>query len=123
MSTHHDNPLDGMAAPAAPAGLRATVLREARAAAHAKLAPDIWTRLWESRTARIAWALTLAGLVLANVGISLDDPPRARSALYEPELAEIVDLPRLKLDVGARSLGRSEPAGDSDDSDENKERS
>jgi hypothetical protein len=66
--------------------------------------PDLWSRLWESRAARLAWAAAVATLLLGHVVLSLPGrPPAPRpaaplmlaSATPDPELAEAVTLPRL----------------------------
>jgi hypothetical protein len=98
--------LDRVEPPHPPSDLEARSLAEARAAmARPAVRTDLWTRLWNSRTARLAWAAAVAALVLGHVILSV--PARVGSArpgapLYlagnalDPELAEATELPRLR---------------------------
>lgn len=72
-----DFPFSGLAPPDPPAELRGRVLALAREALAEPAAPDVWTRIWESRPLRIAWAVAAALLVLANVGVSVRRPSSA----------------------------------------------
>ena len=122
-----DRLLGRLQLPFPPADLRARSLAAARTAmvrpAHR---PDRWTRLWENRVARLAWAAAVAGLVLGHLALSL---PRHRAttrsgtavllagALPDVELAETAALPRLRsgrlpqLDppIGPRPAAPAEP--------------
>ena len=71
-----------------------------------------WTRIWESRPVRLAWAATVAGLLLAHALIPTVPRPVPAAAQgfslhhlsqsTEEEIRVIATLPRLDLD--ARSL-------------------
>lgn len=98
--------LDSVEPPAPPAGLEARSLAAAcTALARAARRPDLWTRLWESRPARLAWAATLAALVLGHVALSrprpgVDAQPALPAflagSIRDAELAEVATLPRLR---------------------------
>lgn len=119
---HH---LSSFEAPLPPASLRTRSLTAARAAmAGAEGRTDLWTRLRQSRAARVAWAAAVAGLVLAHVVLSVparSTPARRRSPLVlsgipqDPELEATVALPRLRsnrlpqLDVSPKAVS-AEPA-------------
>ncbi len=68
-------PFTGLAPPGPPAEMREKVLAVAREALAREAVPDVWTRIWESRPLRLAWAAAAALLVMANVGISMRRPP------------------------------------------------
>jgi hypothetical protein len=75
----HDPPPDefpfaGLTPPDPPAEMREKVLAVARRALAREAVPDVWTRIWESRPLRIAWAVAAVLLVIANVGISMRRP-------------------------------------------------
>jgi hypothetical protein len=98
--------LDRVELPPPPADLEARSLAAARTAmARTPVRPDLWTRLWDSRPARLAWAAAVAGLVLGHVVLSLPDRPVAArlgpplllaGAPPDHELAEATELPRLR---------------------------
>jgi hypothetical protein len=98
--------LDRVEPPAPPTELEGRSLAAARTAmARPAARTDIWTRLWESRTARFAWAAALAALVLGHVILSVparEGTARPGAHLYlagnvlDPELAEATELPRLR---------------------------
>jgi len=113
---HADAParlLSGLVPPCPPAGLRARCLEAARRAAvaqpgasapQAAQGPDLWSRLWESRPLRLAWAATVTGLIVANGVLSLprwtapvstESPFLVAAASREPELAAVIDLPAM----------------------------
>lgn len=77
------SPFGDLRPPGAPAGLRRRTLAEAGAAARASAGeaarpgrPGLTDLLWESRPVRLAWALSLAALVGANLYLD-HDPGRA----------------------------------------------
>jgi hypothetical protein len=77
----HDPPPDefpfaGLSPPGPPAEMREKVLAVAREALAREAVPDVWTRIWESRSLRLAWAAAAALLLMANVGISVSRLPR-----------------------------------------------
>ncbi len=96
----NDDPLlRGFTPPAVPEGLRETSLAAARAALAAPTRPDVWTRLLASRSARLAWAASVATLGLANAMLPRivkhgETPIASTTARPDPELAAIARLPR-----------------------------
>lgn len=111
-------PLAGLAPPAAPPELREKVLAAARAALlEPPPSPDAWSRLWESRVARLAWAaavlLLLGGHALVSRSHEDRTPAPTSTALADAtrstdaEIAAIGRLPRLDLD--ARPLSAEPP--------------
>ena len=71
----------GLGPPPPPAGLRARAIGAARERMAAAPAPDLWSKIWNNRTLRLAWAaavvLLLAGHVL--VGSKLDPAVTSRT--------------------------------------------
>ena len=70
--------------------------------------PDIWSKVWTSRTFRLAWVAGVAALVASHLAIPFEHavrpegfavPVRIASAHDSDELAEIVDLPRINHDL------------------------
>jgi hypothetical protein len=99
--------------PAPPAALRSRTLATARQAVTTD-GSDAWTRLWQSRAARLAWAACLGCLLLGHavlgLGPSAGLAPTAMplAAAAEPELAEWVELPRLTAELpGFEQVGRT----------------
>ena len=95
-----DDLFHGLEPPVPPATLRADALAAAAAALAAPPRPDVWARLLASRTARVAWAASVAALAAANVLLSRRTPPPLPAASAAPgrpdaELAAIARLPRL----------------------------
>jgi hypothetical protein len=87
-----------------PAHLRARVLALERAAVQRADPPDVWARLWKSRSLRLAWTAAILLLVLAHTAISLPSRARPISAgirdasmgrPQDPELEALLRLPRL----------------------------
>ncbi len=81
-------PFEGLAPPGPPEGLRAQVLARAREALEQEAGRDVWTRIWESRSLRLAWAAAAALLVLANVGWSVRRPTALEAASRTGSRAE-----------------------------------
>lgn len=96
--------------PEPPRGLQEKALRGAREALAREAGRDIWTRIWESRPLRLAWAVSVVVLVICHAGItgvrSARTPAvgQTTGAAREGngELAAIGRLPR--LNEGARPL-------------------
>jgi len=119
--------LERFETPDPPAGLRARSLAAARLAmAQPAPRPDRWTRLWQSRAARLAWAAAVVVLVLGHVALSMPPHPTTvrpgtslllAGSIPDLELAATVTLPRLRsnrlpqLDVTIRTVP-AEPAGE-----------
>ncbi len=81
----HDRPpgeplFEGLAPPGPPEDLRGKALALAREALEQEAVRDVWTRIWESRSLRLAWAVAAALLVLANVGWSVRRPTALEAA-------------------------------------------
>jgi hypothetical protein len=102
--------LAGLGPPQLPRGLQEKTLRGAREALARAAGPDSWTRIWESRPLRVAWAVSAGMLVICHIGItglrSARTPPAGQTAQAaregNGELAAIGRLPR--VDDGARPL-------------------
>jgi hypothetical protein len=102
--------LAGLTPPEPPRGLHERVLRGARQALAREAGRDVWTRILESRPLRVAWAVSVAVLVLCHVGITetrSGPASAARQAAQSAregngELAAFGRLPR--LDENARPL-------------------
>jgi hypothetical protein len=83
--------------------LQESVLSGARAALTREAARDAWTRVWESRPLRIAWAVAVVVLVICHAGITELRSASARAGTQTAravregngELAAIARLPRL----------------------------
>lgn len=107
--------LDRLRPPEPPARLRERTLAAAAAVLRSDAEIDIWFRLWSSRPLRMAWAVAVSGLVLANVAVTLRPGP-STGAHRMPlavsgyqlagelagELAEIAELPRIEPGALAR---------------------
>lgn len=102
--------LAGLSPAEPPRGLQEQVLRGARQALAREAGRDVWTRLWESRPLRVAWAVSIVVLVACHVGLtelrSGRTPIAAQTARAarggNGELAAFGGLPR--LDEKARPL-------------------
>ena len=100
-------PFRGLKVPEPPEGMRHQVLDRAREALAREPRLDIWSRIWESRTARLAWGTSVLALAVGHLAVPTDGPApamepsvlaSAESTKHE-ELADIIDLPRLSLDA------------------------
>jgi hypothetical protein len=125
MSANKD-PFPEMRVPEPPEDLRDQALSRARQAMERGPRHDLWTSVWESRQARLAWGASILALAVGHLAVPPGDPGRAMepSALariesdYREELADITNLPRLSLD--ARSITDSIRApGDVETDEEN----
>jgi hypothetical protein len=102
--------LAGLSPPEPPPGLQERTLRGARQVLTREAARDVWTRIWESRPLRIAWAVSVVVLVLCHFSItelrSVSGKAGTQTAGVardgNGELAAIARLPR--LDGNARPL-------------------
>lgn len=115
MNEHPIDPrLAGAAPPGPPERLRAAALAAAERAWD--LRPDLWTRLWESRPLRFAWAAAVLALVASHAVLSVADrraaarthtatapsrsPERLPAVVVSPaaqDLGEIADVLRLRI--------------------------
>lgn len=62
--------MEGLAPPQPPPDLRSTVLAAARARMAAEPIPDIWSRAWNHRGLRLAWAATVVLLVAGHAMVA-----------------------------------------------------
>ncbi len=100
--------LAGTVPPALPEHLRAAVLAAAERSWDAR--PDLWTRLWESRSARLTWAAAVVALAVGNLLLPNPEPrpaaagarttgggPETLARPAEPELEEATGTLRLRI--------------------------
>ena len=107
MNQERDFMSDGLTPPVPPSELRGRVLTAARDAMARGDSPDMWTRIWESRPARLAWAASIGALIFAHlvIGGSVSagpaEPafPLAAAAGSNDELSEIIGLQRMTADL------------------------
>jgi hypothetical protein len=108
----------GLQVPGPTDDLRRQVLERATQSMGSKPRRDRWVRLWESKTARLAWAALVLALVVGHlllpaggggspprVRLAQDTPPARAGATagrtdvgYRDELSVIADLPKLSLE-------------------------
>lgn len=81
-----ETPFSGLLPPAPPAALRGRVLLKARVALAREGVSDVWTRIWEYRPLRVAWAAATLLLVVAHLVITVRPPALGRRA-SEPAAA------------------------------------
>lgn len=102
--THQPDPLfENLAPPDPSPELRQRTLAVAREALGRAESSDIWTRVWNSRSAHLAWAASIGVLVFGHLvvgdalrsGSASPALPLAAAAGANDELAEVVDLGRL----------------------------
>lgn len=83
-------PFSGLTSPRTPEELRARVLRTCRLASFQPRSRI--DRLWESTPLRLAWALSLAGLLLATAFFELSIPtPSLKTAIGTAEAGHVDD--------------------------------
>jgi len=89
-------PFEELEVPRPPAALRERVLKAAGAALARDPAPDVWSRVWESRPARLAWAVSVAGLLVSHAYITpRESAPRETASFDKEEITELARLPRI----------------------------
>ena len=100
--------LDGLEPPGPPPELRNRVLGATTESRADVVHADRWTRLWQNRALRLAWAASVVGLVAAHLLISVSperqavaSPQALNRAFGEPdaELVSISTLPRFGYNV------------------------
>jgi anti-sigma-K factor RskA len=113
-----DSLLGDLDTPEPPSALKSMVLQATAEALNRPPAPDIWTRIWDSRPLRLAWAATVSALIAGHLAVTAvqqqpEPPAMTVSNLTEvdQELAEISDLPRLRLAVRPLSESYSGESG------------
>ncbi len=87
--------LSGFEPPHAPPGLREAALREGRRGMLSPTSPDVWSRLWRSPAARLAWGAAVLLLAFAHARIPHESRIDVTTAGLEPELSEVVKLSRI----------------------------
>lgn len=105
-----ESPLRGLDPPHPPRELRARVLDAARTGARVGPAADAWSRLWHSRSLRLAWAGTVLLLLAGHAAVSLDRSA-VRAAFRPDRVAErrvdeqLVDLLRpVRISEGVQPI-------------------
>ncbi len=98
--------LPGLEPPPPPAGLRVRAVAAARERMAAAPAPDLWSRIWNNRGLRLAWAgavaLLLAGHVLVGRGLGsefLPDPPVMADTQRDEQFIEILRPTQISANV------------------------
>ena len=109
-------PFGELELPRPPETLRARVLQAAGDALEREPAPDVWSRVWESRAARLAWAVSVAGLLVAHAYITPRHvAPRETASFDEEEITELARLPR--IEPAALAGVASEPGAPEEEED------
>lgn len=106
-----DEPLlRGLDLPHPPRELRARVLDAARTRARVGPAADAWSRLWHSRSLRLAWVGSVVLLLAGHAAVSLDRSA-VRATIRPDRVAErrvdeqLIDLLRpVRISEGAQPL-------------------
>lgn len=111
--TRDDRPdaLRDLRVPTAPSELRHRVIGAARAAFERPAPPPWWDRIWESRTARLAWSAAVLLLIAGHLAFGSRVPNRAQPRVADRSETEAVReeiaLPRIEIsrEAAARVLG------------------
>jgi hypothetical protein len=105
---HHDleRLLAGLEPPPPPAGLRAQAVAAARERLAAAPAPDPWSRIWNNRALRLAWAAAVVLLLAAHALVSrnpgtapMPNPPVMAETQRDEQFIEILRPTRISADV------------------------
>jgi hypothetical protein len=97
------DPLAGLDTPTPSPDLRRRTLTEARLALARSRRPDIWERLWSSRGLRLAWATSLAALIVGHVLLSSSVVPEATPPANRPSLTATLD-PELRAELALQKI-------------------
>lgn len=98
----------GLGPPCVPDCLKESTVMAGRQAMARAPQPDIWSKVWMSRTVRLAWMAGVVVLVASHLAIPFERaarpegfavPVRVASTHESDELAEIVDLPRINHEL------------------------
>lgn len=112
----HDHPLGELDVPRPPEPLRERVLQAAGAALTRQPIRDAWQRVWESRAARTAWAVSVAGLLVAHAYITpRETTPRETASFDQEEITELARLPR--IDAAALASVTLDPGAPEEEED------
>ncbi len=90
---------------------------------------DIWLTLWRSRPIRLVWASSVAALIFGHIVVGTGAPsgpadtirPVMAAAAIRDELAEVIDVERLIIELPAweirisRDRGETEPPTTNED--------
>jgi hypothetical protein len=117
--TFVDHLIEGLEPPRAPTSLRTRVLAVARERLE-KESPDVWSRIWDHRGIRLAWAATVVLLLAGNVlltqstGTSIRqiDPALVAENRVDELFADILRPVRISANVQP-IVGLISAAGDS----------
>jgi len=93
--------------PSPPPELRRRTLAAARLAMEQAEQSDLWTRIWRSRTAHLAWAASVAALLFGHIVIGVGAAsgpaetlrPVMAAAATRDELAEVIDVERVTVEL------------------------
>jgi hypothetical protein len=130
--SHQTELMSGKMVPPGPSPeLKGRVVATAREAMNRTGEPDVWMWIWESRPARIVWAASIGVLIFCHLAIggpvsarpAKPAIPLAAAAGSNDELAEIIGLQRMTVDLPAwgfapkdaiattnRSIGNEDPS-------------
>ena len=97
----------GLKVPEPPEELRHQVLSRAGQVLEGRPRRDPWTRIWESRPARLAWITSVLALTVWHVAVPVGDSgaggdratSTGRASEIQEDFAAITNLPRLSLDA------------------------
>jgi len=118
--------LPGLEPPPPPAGLRARALAAACERLAAEPAPDLWSKIWNNRALRLAWAGAVALLLVGHVLVSRDpgsgftpNPPVMAETQRDEQFIEILRQVQINVDAhpsiglfaGAADLNQIENGG------------
>jgi len=104
-----DRLFDGLRPPQPPPELRERVLLEAQAVPATEPLLDVWTRIWENRWLRMAWAASVLVLLTGNLILIPGQPEPAiviAEASVDEEVAEFLRPIRI-AEKASPNLGRS----------------
>lgn len=107
MNQRSDHLSGSLTPPQAPPELRQRVLTAARQTMGQEAPRDLWTRIWESRPIRLAWAASIGALIFGHLviggavsaGPAQPAIPLAAAVGADDELAEIIGLQRVTVDL------------------------
>lgn len=107
MNLRSDHLSGNLIPPQAPPELRQRVLSAARQTMGQAAPRDLWTRIWESRPIRLAWAASIGALIFGHLviggavsaGPAQPAIPLAAAVGADDELAEIIDLQHVTVDL------------------------
>ena len=108
----------GLGPPPPPADVRARALSAARQKMAETPAPDLWSRIWNNRGIRLAWAVTVVLLVAGHVLVSPNpgagftpSPTVLAGDQRDEQFLEILRQVRINADAHP-TIGRVAAAGD-----------